>query len=217
MSSVTIPQTELEQYLAIKDMMASNLCAKGVFTLPNESLAKMASKILNIDGGIPYRFTTGGTVISKPASNTTYYPATITLAPPSEASYNWGALLGTRVAKPTDYRLISATIRASWYSGTNYNNYNSIHFVQLNGTPQPNDSVGSDWKSATWNYFTVHRPYYSSYPDTSFNTTGSFSSSENGNLNIPLYPYSNSSSYAYFNPNYLNIFNAVWIVKRPFN
>jgi hypothetical protein len=219
MSSVHIPQTEAEQYAAIKEMMASNLCSQGVFALPTESLAKLTSKILNIKP-FPYltnapcvlRFHIGGTISTSNTSNASLSSASITLTPPSD-SFNWGAPIGTRTSVASDYRLLSATIRSSWYSGTGRNEYNSLHFIQA--YPSANAMMDEATWTNSWQYYVVNRPFYSSYPDTSFNTSGSGSYSTRGAISFSLYPYSNGTAYNYWNPNYLSLQYCTWLVKHP--
>jgi hypothetical protein len=221
MGHVNIPTTEEEQYAAIKDMMATNLCSKGVFALPTESLAKLTSKILNIKS-YPYlnyapivvRFHVGGTISTSNTSNASTSTATITLTPPS-ASFDWGAPIGTRSSVVSDYRLLSATIRASWYSGTGYNNYNSFHTIQAYPNANANAMLDESTWTSSWQYYVINRSYYNSYPDTSFNTSGSGSNSTRGAISFALYPYSNSTAYNYWNPNYLSLQYATWLVRRP--
>jgi hypothetical protein len=209
MSSVHIPQTKEEKYAAIKDMMASNLCAKGVFALPTESLAKLTSKILNIDTSRDVRFYQGGSITTQSTSNAGYYPALVTLTPPSP-NLDWGGSTGIVTATASDFRLVSATIRTSWYSSTGYSNYNSVHFIQLESNN--NILMSSQWET-NWTYRVVNRPFYSSYPDTSFNNTSQ--SVSRGAVQFQLHPYSNSSSYYYWHPSYINLYACNWIVKRP--
>jgi hypothetical protein len=220
MGHVNIPTTEAEQYLAVKDMMATNLCSKGVFALPSESLAKLTSKILNIrTDRHPYityeplilRFHTGGT-ISTSNSAAGAYPATVTITPPSD-TFDWGMPIGSKTSVASDYRLLSATIRASWYGSVNYNNYTSVHFIQA--FPNANALLTDDTWANTWQYYITNRPYYNSYPDTSFNSSGSSSYSTRGAMSFSLYPYSNSTTYYYWNPNYLQLAYCTWLVKRP--
>jgi hypothetical protein len=209
MSSVYIPQTKEEKYAAIKDMMASNLCARGVFALPTESLAKLSSKILNIDTSSNVRFYQGGTITTQSTSNTTYYPALVTLTPPS-VTLAWGGAVGSVATTTNDFRLVSATIRTSWYNTTGYTNYNSVHFIQL----ESNNGILTDsqW-DVNWTYRVVNRPFYSSYPDTSFSNT--VQSVSRGAVQFQLHPYSNSGSYAYWHPSYINLYSCNWLVKRP--
>jgi hypothetical protein len=219
MSDVIIPQTEAEQYFAIKDMMASNLCTKGVFALPTDSLAQLASKILNIKA-LPFvdkppcivRFQQSGTISTSSTSNASVSSAAITLAPPTGTNFDWGDRIGVRSSVASDYRLLSAVIRSSWYSGTGRNEYNSLHFISAEGATSILDET--TWLSS-WQYRVVNRPYYNGYPDTSFNTSGSTTSTTRGSISFSLYPYSNSTAYNYWNPNYLSLQYINWIVKRP--
>jgi hypothetical protein len=185
------------------------LCSKGVFALPTESLAKLTSKILNINTACVVRFYQGGSISTSNTSNTTAYPANITLTPPS-ATLNWGGEIGSKSSAASDFRLVSATVRASWYGGTNYNNYNSVHFIQLISNNNILDPTQWD---GNWSYSVVNRPYYNSYPDTSFNTTTQ--TAARGAAAFQVHPYSNSTTYAYWNPSYLNLAQCNWVIKRP--
>jgi hypothetical protein len=209
MSSVHIPQTEAEQYYAIKDMMASNLCSKGVFALPTESLAKLTSKILNINTACIVRFYQGGTITTSNTSAASTSSASITLTPPS-ATLNWGGEIGSRTSPAMDFRLVSATIRTSWYGSANYGNYTSVHFIQLVSNSSILDPTQWD---GNWSYNVFNRPYYNSYPDTSNNNTSQ--TAGRGAATFTLAPYSNSTTYNYWNPNYLNLAQCNWVVKRP--
>jgi hypothetical protein len=216
MSSVHIPQTEAEQYYAIKDMMASNLCSKGVFAMPTESLAKLTSKILNIetpfDSTMPVSvsYLMGGSLSSLPAAGARAN-SPVTINPPSNNSINWGGTIGSRTPQANECRLLAATIRTSWYSSS-YANYNSVHFIQL----YPSTTVTTPTE-ATWGnserYSIFNRPFYNNYPDTSNNVQTVTQPA--GAVTFSLYPYSNSTTYNYWNPSYCQLTYCCWLIKRP--
>jgi hypothetical protein len=192
-------------------MMASNLCARGVFTLPDESLAKMAGKILNINRGTPFRMQTGGTMSSKPASAAAMATASITLSPPT-GSINWGGMTGNKTIIPEDCLLLSAVIRTSWYSSS-YANYNSVHFVHAQTSTMPVEFVGGVWGFTTVSYKLIHRSFSNAANDMNFITTTA--NITPGNATFTINPLSNSASYNYFNPAYCNLDTANWLIKYP--
>jgi hypothetical protein len=171
----------------------------------------MAGKILNINRGTPFRIQTGGTLSNKPASSAATSSASITLSPPT-GSVNWGGMMGSRTIIPADCVLLSAVIRASWYS-SNYGNYNSIHFTHAQYNSFPVEFVGGNWQFTTLSHKVIHRPFYNSYPDTSFQTAAV--SISPGTATFSLLPYSNASNYNYFNPSYCILDTANWLIKYP--